>query len=112
MVCGLPPEDYNFTSGCHGDSRTANFLPPVCSCTGEAGKNVQTGFFQSICGLPQAFSRDLRADTKVYNGEQMINFYLFTGSEGEFFKNRSLLKEQSHKKFGEMRVWGISLGQN
>jgi hypothetical protein len=35
------------------------------------------------CGLPQAFSRGLSAATKVYNGGQRINFYLY--SEGEFF---------------------------
>jgi hypothetical protein len=87
MVCGLPPGDYNLTSGCHGDSNTADFSPPVCSPTEEAGKNVQTGFLV-ICGLPQAFSRDLRTVTNVYNGEQRVNFYLYTGSEGEFFKNR------------------------
>jgi hypothetical protein len=62
MVCRLPPGDYNMTSGCHGDSKTANFSLPVCSPTREAGKNVQTVFFwcsaachrlfPEICGLP------------------------------------------------------------
>jgi hypothetical protein len=62
MVCGLPPGYCNLTSGCHGDSKTANFSPRVCSPTGEAGRNVQTGFFlwsavwhrlfPDICGLP------------------------------------------------------------
>jgi hypothetical protein len=43
----LPPGDYNLTSGCHGyRAMSAKFSPPVCSTTGEAGKNAETGFMQ------------------------------------------------------------------
>jgi hypothetical protein len=28
MVCGLPPRYYNLTSGCRGDSKSANVSPP------------------------------------------------------------------------------------
>jgi hypothetical protein len=45
MSGGAPPGYYNLTSGCHGISKPANFSSPVCSPTGEAGKNVQNGFF-------------------------------------------------------------------
>jgi hypothetical protein len=54
----------NLTSGCHGDSNTANFSPPVCSPTGEAGKD---NFFPVICGLPRVFSIDLRLATIAYS---------------------------------------------
>jgi hypothetical protein len=49
----------------HDFFKPANFSPPVCSSTGEAGKNVQTVFFQLICGLPEAFYRDLWSATIV-----------------------------------------------
>jgi hypothetical protein len=68
------PGKSNLTSSCHRDSKTANFSFPVCSPTGEAGKNVQTGFFLVICGLSQAFFRDLRSATIIYSGVQRIKF--------------------------------------
>jgi hypothetical protein len=86
VVYGLLLGEHNLTSGCHGHSMTANFSPPVCSPTGEAGKNVQTGFIV-ICGMPQTFSRDLRPATIVYSEGQRIKFHLY--SECEFFKNCS-----------------------
>jgi hypothetical protein len=55
MVCGLPPRDFNFTGGFHVERKFDNFSPSVCSPTGEAGKNVQTGFAvdpRLICGMP------------------------------------------------------------
>jgi hypothetical protein len=45
-MCGLLPGDYNLTSDCHGDSMSADFSPPICSPTGEAGKNAETGFMR------------------------------------------------------------------
>jgi hypothetical protein len=52
MISVLPRGDYNLTSGCHGDSMSANFSPPVCSPTGEAGKNAETGFMRCFSELP------------------------------------------------------------
>jgi hypothetical protein len=63
MICGLPPEDYNLTSGCHRNSKTVNFSPPASSPIEDAGISVQTGYFLVISGLPQAVSRDQRAAT-------------------------------------------------
>jgi hypothetical protein len=39
------------TSGCHGDSMPAKFSPPVCSYTGEAGQNAETGPLQCFSEL-------------------------------------------------------------
>jgi hypothetical protein len=43
IVCDMLPGNNNLTSGCHGDSKTANFSSAVCSPTGEAGKNADIG---------------------------------------------------------------------
>jgi hypothetical protein len=43
------------TSGCQGISKPANISPPVCSPKGEAGKNVQTGFFSVDLGFATGF---------------------------------------------------------
>jgi hypothetical protein len=82
---GLLLGEKNLTSGCHVNSNPDNFLSPICSPTGEAGKHVQTG-------LPQVFSVDLRLATVVYmytySGESKErNFHSY--SEGELLKNRS-----------------------
>jgi hypothetical protein len=65
---GLLPGENNLTTGCHKERKTTNFSPPVCSLADEAGENVQTGFIRVICGLPQAFYRDLRPATIVIVG--------------------------------------------
>jgi hypothetical protein len=86
VVCGLPPGYYNFTSGCHGISKPANFSPPVYSPTGEASKNVPTGFFRIICGLPPAFYRDLRSATIVIGGENYkSSIYIVKGIFSKIF---------------------------
>jgi hypothetical protein len=46
VICGLLPGENYLTGGCHGDSKPANFSSPVCSTTGDAGKNVETGFMR------------------------------------------------------------------
>jgi hypothetical protein len=87
MVCGLPPGDYNLTSGCHEDGTIANFSPLVCSTTGEAGRNVQTVCLL-ICGLPLAFSRDLRPATIFYSvGERTKKNF-----QGDFFSKSVAFK--------------------
>jgi hypothetical protein len=45
-MCSLPPGDYNLTGGCRGDSIPANFSILVCSPTGKAGSNTETGFMR------------------------------------------------------------------
>jgi hypothetical protein len=35
-----------FDCGGHGDSKPADFFTPLCSPTGEAGKNAATGFMR------------------------------------------------------------------
>jgi hypothetical protein len=71
----------------HGDRKSGNFSPPVCSPTEETGKNVQTGFFRVICGLPQAFLQRSAACHHRNNDGQRIKFCLH--SKCEFFENRS-----------------------
>jgi hypothetical protein len=46
VVSGLLLGENNLTTGCHRDSKPAYFSHPVCSSTEEAGKNIQTGFFE------------------------------------------------------------------
>jgi hypothetical protein len=68
VVSGLLPGENNLPSGCHRESKSANFSPPACSPTEEAGKNVQTGFFlvichrlfTEICGLPTSQYREAK----------------------------------------------------
>jgi hypothetical protein len=76
VVSGLLPGENNLTTSCHRDSKSANFSTSACSFTEEAGKNLQTGFFGIICGLPQAFYRDLRPATIVIVGaKDKFSFY-------------------------------------
>jgi hypothetical protein len=74
VVCGLLPGAYNLTSDCHGDSKIANFSPPVCSPTGEAGKSYKAVFPVDL------FSVYLRLATIVVRGEEW-NFDLYSEDE-------------------------------
>jgi hypothetical protein len=79
-VCS--PGESNLTSGCHEDSKTADFSLPVCSPHEWQVKMYKPVFFLVICGVPQAFSRDLQSATIVCSGVQRINFDSY--SECEF----------------------------
>jgi hypothetical protein len=64
----------NLTSGCHGINKTGNFsISPICFSTGEACKNVETGFTRRSPVCP--YWKQLVAKDKIS-----------ISSEGEFFK--------------------------
>jgi hypothetical protein len=46
-----------------------------------------------ICGLPQAISRDLRAATKVCNGGQRVNFYLYSEDFSEIVAFKGTIRK-------------------
>jgi hypothetical protein len=80
VVCGLPPGDYNLNSGCHEDSKPANFSPPVCFPTGEAGKNADTGFMR--CCLNFHYRKSWVENDKIYIYIVKANFSKLVGLKG------------------------------
>jgi hypothetical protein len=101
-----PAQRKIWSAACHRDSKSANLSPSVCSPTEEAGKNVQIGFFGVLCGMPQAFYRDLQPATIVIVGGQRMKFLFIQYSKCECFKNRSFLRDDKKiLKYGSGSYW-------
>jgi hypothetical protein len=66
--------------------KPADFSPPIGFPTGEAGKNIQTGFLVDL-GPATGFLQKSAVCHHRNSGGQMIKLFLY--SECEFFKNHS-----------------------
>jgi hypothetical protein len=64
-----------------------NFSPPVCSPTGEAGKNAETNFFQ--CSPTCQYRKQWVTKDKISIYIVKVNFSKIVASKGttKFFKN-------------------------
>jgi hypothetical protein len=80
VICGLPPGDYNLTSGCHGDRISTNFSPLVSYTTEEAGKNAETGFMQ--CSPNCHYRNNWCANSKISTYIVKANFLKIVAFKG------------------------------
>jgi hypothetical protein len=77
VVSSLRPGENNLTTGCHRDSKSANFSPPVCSPTEKAGKNLQTVFSGWSAACHRLFTEIYSLPLSQYWGaKDKISFYI------------------------------------